>query len=151
MNDGTQGEGTRQLLAFRHHLQDDHAFLKVLGVCVSLSLLATSCCLCVFPSPQWPLLPRLQVRTEGMASPTPPPHPLPLSPSPTLQPYGSVLPGAVVRFSTKDRLGHQKTSVCTLTSGPALHLPFIVFGLGQTPSLVEELQVTCGILWSSWV
>ena len=44
-------------------------------------------------------------------------------------------------LSTTDRMGRKKRSVCTLTSGHSHYLPFIVFGLGQTPSLVEELEV----------
>ena len=64
-----------------------------------------------------------------------------LLPSPP-QPYGSALPGAVVKLSTTDRMGHRMRSVCTLTFGHAHHLPFIVFGLGQTPSLIEELEVS---------
>ena len=61
---------------------------------------------------------------------------------PLPQPYGSVLPGAVVRFSTKDRMGRRKEGVRTLTSGHAHNLPFTIFGLGQTPSLVERLEVS---------
>ena len=47
-----------------------------------------------------------------------------------------------MRFSTTDRMGRRKEGVRTLTSGHAHQLPFAVFGLGQTPSLVERLEAS---------
>lgn len=58
-----------------------------------------------------------------------------------IEPYGSVLPGAVATFSTTDRTGHKEKSVAVVHMGATLQLPFIVFGLGDTPNFIEDLTV----------
>ena len=166
-------------MAYRHRLQQDHAFLKVLGKRRGLSLyyMYIHCILWkltvfffLIHSVKWVLFPTLYIRTGGTQSSVcmcvscmymwhrACSHnyrnetnfyasnvyyfiSLPLSLSLLTQPYGSVLPGAVVRYSTRDRLGRRKKGVATLHSGYTHQLPFIVFGLGETPSLVEELEV----------
>ena len=39
-------------------------------------------------------------------------------------------------------MGRRKKSVHTLTLGHTHQLPFVVFGLGQTPSLIEKMEVS---------
>eukprot|EP00731_Ephydatia_muelleri_P025941 Em0018g41a len=60
------------------------------------------------------------------------------------KPYGSVLPGAVVAFSTTDRNGMKRRSVGAVHVGGHGQLPFIIFGLGETPNFVENLVVGAG-------
>lgn len=92
------------------------------------------------------------------------------------QPYGSLLPGAVVAFSTTDRNGREERNtgisyVSTVTDwlvlcqyqlspppppppnhthtavmhpGSPYQLPFIVFGLGETPNFIEDLTIGAG-------
>lgn len=90
-------------------------------------------------SSQWLLLHRLLFRTnsEFFHSFFPASH-LFLPP----QPYGSVLPAATVSYSTTDRNGRtQQTSVSTRPSSDPLQLPFVVFGLGETPNFIERLGI----------
>ena len=60
-----------------------------------------------------------------------------------MQPYGSVLPGATVSFSTTDRNGHKEQSVAVVrgNSDSPLQLPFVLFGLGETPNFIELLTI----------
>ena len=78
-----------------------------------------------------------------------------ISPTPALplylslslsQPYGSVLPGATVSFSTTGRTGHNERSVANIqySSSNSLQLPFVLFGLGETPNFIEALTVGAG-------
>lgn len=61
------------------------------------------------------------------------------------EPYGSVLPGATVAFSTSDRNGNKERSVAVVQSGGSQQqLPFVVFGLGETPNFIEDLTIGAG-------
>ena len=62
------------------------------------------------------------------------------------QPYGSVLPGATVAFSTTGRTGHNERSVAVIqySSSSSLQLPFALFGLGETPNFIEDITVGAG-------
>ena len=61
----------------------------------------------------------------------------------SMQPFGSVLPGATVSFSTTDRNGHKEQSVAVVrgNSDSPLQLPFVLFGLGETPNFIELLTI----------
>ena len=63
-----------------------------------------------------------------------------------MQPYGSVLPGATVAFSTTGRSGGNERSVAVIqySGSNSLQLPFALFGLGETPNFIEAITVGAG-------
>ncbi len=66
--------------------------------------------------------------------------------TPHTQAYTSALPGATVSFSTTDRNGHKELGVATVRGNgdSPLQLPFVLFGLGETPNFVESLTIGVG-------
>ena len=56
-----------------------------------------------------------------------------------------MLPGTTVAFSTTDRNGKKERSTATVHSSSfSLQLPFVLFGLGETPNFIEDLTVAAG-------
>ncbi len=49
-------------------------------------------------------------------------------------------------FSTTDRKGHKEVGVATVRGNgdSPLQLPFVLFGLGETPNFVESLTIGVG-------
>ncbi len=62
------------------------------------------------------------------------------------QSYTSTLPGATVSFSTTDRNGHKEVGVAVVRGNgdSPLQLPFVLFGLGETPNFIESLTTGAG-------
>ncbi len=62
------------------------------------------------------------------------------------QSYTSTLPGATVSFSTTDRNGHKEVGVGVVRGNgdSPLQLPFVLFGLGETPNFIESLTIGVG-------
>ena len=53
-----------------------------------------------------------------------------------------MLPAASVSYSTTDRNGrNQHTRASTRPSSDPLQLPFLLFGLGETPNFIEKLTI----------
>ena len=132
--------------AFRQSLSADHTFLKVLGRSLQRKSSTgnnVACC-----SPQWDLLHGLLLWSHSESN-----SPLSsitlnhllssssISLSPP-KPYGSVLPAASVAYSTADKNSRaQQTKATTRSSMDPFQLPFLLFGLGETPNFIQKLII----------
>jgi len=60
-------------------------------------------------------------------------------------PYGNILSGAVISYETTTQADHFQTAVAAQfyrSSHNAMDLPYTIFGIGQSPNFIEELEIS---------